>query len=173
MENFQRVFPAAELEPNTSRAVEIEGHKLLVCNAGGEFYTVANQAWGPVQTLREVAPGAWIVGSARGRGILLAASRVGLLPAEFRAQGEGFPEGMPSSVPVVHFPFLPWFDRAECFSGLARALQDFRVGFPEGYEHLLGIPASELGVALRRRRASQASHLLHLLGSRGFDADRY
>jgi 3-phenylpropionate/trans-cinnamate dioxygenase ferredoxin component len=43
VENFQRVFPAAELEPNSSRAVEIEGHKLLVCNAGGEFYTVANQ----------------------------------------------------------------------------------------------------------------------------------
>lgn len=43
MENFQVVFAAAELENNTSRAVEIEGVNVLVCNAGGEFYAVVNQ----------------------------------------------------------------------------------------------------------------------------------
>ena len=43
MKKFHRVFAATELEPNTSRAVEIEGYKLLVCNADGEFYTVIDQ----------------------------------------------------------------------------------------------------------------------------------
>ncbi|MFV0277579.1 MAG: Rieske (2Fe-2S) protein [Parahaliea sp.] len=43
MENFQAVFAAEELGSNSSRAVEIDGVKVLVCNAGGEFYAVINQ----------------------------------------------------------------------------------------------------------------------------------
>lgn len=43
MNNYRRLFASSELEPNTSRATELEGLKLLICNAGGEFYTVVNQ----------------------------------------------------------------------------------------------------------------------------------
>ena len=43
MSNFVAVFPAEELERNTSRAVTVEGKKVLVCNAGGELYAVENQ----------------------------------------------------------------------------------------------------------------------------------
>ncbi len=43
VENFQVVFAADELDANGSRAVEIDGVKVLVCNAGGEFYAVENQ----------------------------------------------------------------------------------------------------------------------------------
>lgn len=43
MENFQAVFPAEELAPNASRAVELDGVNVLVCHAGGEFYAVINE----------------------------------------------------------------------------------------------------------------------------------
>lgn len=43
MENFQAVMPADELGPNSSKAVDVDGVNVLVCNAGGEFYAVINQ----------------------------------------------------------------------------------------------------------------------------------
>lgn len=42
MPRFHPVFPAADLEKNTSRTVEVAGRQILVCNAGGEFYAVQN-----------------------------------------------------------------------------------------------------------------------------------
>jgi 3-phenylpropionate/trans-cinnamate dioxygenase ferredoxin subunit len=42
VENYQRLFAATELEPNSSRVVILEGVEVLVCNAGGNFYTVIN-----------------------------------------------------------------------------------------------------------------------------------
>lgn len=42
MSQFHPVFPAADLEKNASRTVEVEGRQVLVCNAGGEFYAVQN-----------------------------------------------------------------------------------------------------------------------------------
>lgn len=43
MENFQAVFAAEELDNNSSRAVDVDGVNVLVCNAGGEFYAVINK----------------------------------------------------------------------------------------------------------------------------------
>lgn len=40
---FHRAFPAAELAPNSSKAIEIAGVDVLVCNAGGTFYAIVNQ----------------------------------------------------------------------------------------------------------------------------------
>lgn len=42
MPQFHPVFPAADLEKNSSCMVEVAGRQVLVCNAGGEFYAVQN-----------------------------------------------------------------------------------------------------------------------------------
>lgn len=42
MSQFHPVFPAEDLDKNTSRTVEIAGRQVLVCNAGGDFYAVQN-----------------------------------------------------------------------------------------------------------------------------------
>jgi len=43
VDNYQRVFAATELEPNSSRVVTLEGIEVVVCNAGGTYYTVINK----------------------------------------------------------------------------------------------------------------------------------
>jgi len=43
MDNFQAVFTASELAVNAARSIELNGIKVLVCNAKGEFYAVENQ----------------------------------------------------------------------------------------------------------------------------------
>lgn len=40
---FHRLFEAESLPPNASRAVEVDGHDILVCNAGGEFFAIENR----------------------------------------------------------------------------------------------------------------------------------
>lgn len=39
---FHDVFPASELDDNTSKAITLEGKNILICNAGGELYAVNN-----------------------------------------------------------------------------------------------------------------------------------
>ena len=51
MENYQRVFAVTELELNTGRVLTLEGVEVLVCNAGGEFYTVINECTHQASTL--------------------------------------------------------------------------------------------------------------------------
>lgn len=41
-EQFFPVFSTDELAPGESKAVEIEGHDILVCNANGDFYAIQN-----------------------------------------------------------------------------------------------------------------------------------
>lgn len=43
MPRYVPTFPASELEKNKSRAVDLEGRSVLVCNAGGDFYAVENR----------------------------------------------------------------------------------------------------------------------------------
>jgi len=42
MAQFHAVFAVTDLEKNSSRAVDVAGHQVLVCNAGGELYAVQN-----------------------------------------------------------------------------------------------------------------------------------
>lgn len=42
-EVFHPVLDAATLPHGASKAVEIEGHSILVCNAGGEYFAVQNR----------------------------------------------------------------------------------------------------------------------------------
>lgn len=39
---YHPAFPAADLAPNSNKAVEIAGVDVLVCNAGGTFYAILN-----------------------------------------------------------------------------------------------------------------------------------
>ncbi|WP_185267097.1 Rieske (2Fe-2S) protein [Halopseudomonas xiamenensis] len=43
MDNFHHVMNAGDLEPGQSRAVEIEGVSVLVCNVKGEYLAVENR----------------------------------------------------------------------------------------------------------------------------------
>ena len=42
-DQYHRLFSVEELARNSSRAVELEGRSILVCNANDEFYAVKNQ----------------------------------------------------------------------------------------------------------------------------------
>lgn len=43
MSDFERVASTDDVPPNSSIGVELNGWRLLVCNAGGEFYVVENR----------------------------------------------------------------------------------------------------------------------------------
>jgi len=43
MTRYIATFPASELDKNKSRAIDIEGQSVLVCNAGGNFFAVENR----------------------------------------------------------------------------------------------------------------------------------
>ena len=43
MAAFVPAFPDAELDNNSSRPIELEGKKVLVCRASGELYAVENR----------------------------------------------------------------------------------------------------------------------------------
>lgn len=40
MSRFVEVIKAVEIAPGGMKAVEIEGHEIVVCNAGGKFYAI-------------------------------------------------------------------------------------------------------------------------------------
>ncbi|MBL6698165.1 Rieske 2Fe-2S domain-containing protein [Luminiphilus sp.] len=43
MTAFQPAFPDAELDDNQSRAITLDGQRILICRAGGTLYAVENR----------------------------------------------------------------------------------------------------------------------------------
>ena len=79
---FTRVLPAAELQPNSKKPVVVDGKALLLCNAAGKLYAVANQCSHNDKPLERGRLGnGWIACPTHGARFDLASGKALCLPA--------------------------------------------------------------------------------------------
>jgi 3-phenylpropionate/trans-cinnamate dioxygenase ferredoxin subunit len=80
--SFQRVLPAAELPAGARKPLVVEGKPLLLCNAGGALYAIANQCSHNDKPLERGRIGnGWIACPTHGARFDLATGKAMCLPA--------------------------------------------------------------------------------------------